>query len=86
MNKSTFREAIEKQHYRVNECWINCLYDHYRDTLLSTDKTRHLVSRAMILDIIGRTEENIQEGMGILSVEPFFARFRIQARVYDIYY
>ena len=39
MSKSTFREAIEKQHYRVNECWINCLYDHYRDTLLSTEKT-----------------------------------------------
>ncbi len=38
MSKSTFREAIEKQHYRVNECWINCLYDHYRDTLLSTEK------------------------------------------------
>ena len=56
MSKSTFREAIEKQHYRVNECWANCLYDHYRDTLLSTDKSRNVVSRAMILDTVGRTE------------------------------
>ena len=74
MSKSTFREAIEKQHYRANECWINCLYDHYRDTLLSTDKTRHVVSRAMILDIVGRTEENIQEGIRILSMEQFFCQ------------
>ncbi len=86
MSKSTFREAIEKQHYRVNECWINCLYDHYRDTLLSTDKTKNVVSRAMILEIVGRTEENIPEGIGILSMEPFFVRFRLQVRVYVIYY
>ena len=72
MNKSTFRAAIEEQHYRVNECWINCLYDHYRDTLLSTEKTRNVVSRAMILEVIGRTEENIQLGLGILSMEPPF--------------
>ena len=71
MNKSTFRESIEKQHYRVSECWINCLYDHYRDTLLSTEKTRNVVPRAMILEIIGRTEENIQLGLGIMSMEPF---------------
>ena len=86
MSKSTFREATEKQHYRVSECWISCLYDHYRDTLLSTDKSRNVVSRAMILGIVGRAEENTQGGIGILSMEPFFVRLRIQVRVYDTYY
>ncbi len=81
VSKSTFREAIEKQHYRVNECWVNCLCDRYRDTLLSTGKTRNVVSRAMILDIVGRAQENIQEGTGILSMEPFFVKYRTQARV-----
>lgn len=28
------KEAIQKKHYKENECWINALYDHYSQTLM----------------------------------------------------
>ena len=34
---------MEKHRYIRNECWINTLYDVYKDNLLSSDKKRNVV-------------------------------------------
>jgi hypothetical protein len=48
LTKNTFMEAIQKNHYRKNECWINALYDHYSDNLLRDTKRRNYISRQTI--------------------------------------
>ena len=65
LSQKTFKESIAKRHYKENECWINTLYDVYGDNLLSQDKNRNLITRPIILEILGRTEYNIKEGLYI---------------------
>jgi hypothetical protein len=77
LSKNTFKEAIAKKHYRKNECWINTLMDIYGDTLLSKDKQRYRLTREKLLQIIGRTEETIANGLTIQEMEPFFVKFRL---------
>ena len=72
LNKSTFRAALQKSNHRQNECWINALYEHYGETLLRSDKSKNLITRVNILKLLGRTEENIQDGLTIEEVMPFF--------------
>ena len=48
------------QHNIENACWINTLYDLYGDNLLSQDKKRNVITRDMILETLGRTEDNIK--------------------------
>ena len=50
---------------------MNTLYDFYGDNLLSDNKKRNCISRSMILDIIGKTEDNIKEGISINDILPF---------------
>ena len=62
MNSSTFKEAIKNKNYVENECWINTIYDFYKDTLLS-DKRRKHITRETILNDIGMTEETLTQGI-----------------------
>jgi len=86
LSKDTFKEAIQYKQYIQNECWINTLYDFYGDNLLSQDKKRNYISRSMILEIIGKTEENVKEGISIHDMLPFFEKFRLQVKVFDQFY
>ena len=64
ITKDTFKEAIANNRYIKNECWINALYEIYGDSLLRTNKQqRYVITRAKILEIIGKTEDNIKEGI-----------------------
>ena len=69
-----------------NECWINTLYDFYGDNLLSQDKKRNVITRDIILETQGRTEDNIKEGLSISEILPFFVKYRLQLRVFDSFY
>ena len=40
----------------------------------------------MILDIIGKTEDNIKEGISINDISLFLEKFRLQIRIYDQFY
>jgi hypothetical protein len=87
MTKETFKEAIAKNNYIKDECWINALYEVYGTTLLSSNKQqRYVITRAKILETIGRTEENIKNGLTWRDIEPFFVKYNIQARILDQYY
>ena len=66
MSKDTFAEAIKNKRYVTHECWINALYDCYGKKLLDPSKNqRYRITREDILNILGRTEENIKEGLTI---------------------
>ena len=74
LSQKTFQASIERKHYVKNECWINTLYDFYGDNLLSQERKRNLITREIILEILGKTEDNIKEGLSITDVLPFFCK------------
>ena len=82
----TFKEAIAKTHYVKNECFLNSIYDFYKDNLLSTAKQRNVITRASLLETIGKTEEEVKQGLSIEDVMPFFVKYRLQLRVFDKFY
>jgi hypothetical protein len=86
LSAGTFKEAIAKQNYVKNECFINSLYDFYRDSLLSTNKKRNVITRETILKDLRKTEEDVKEGLSIEDVRPFFEKHRLQLRVFDKFY
>ena len=62
------------------------MYDHYSDNLLRDNKRRNYISRQSILDLLGKTEETIKEGMTIEEVLPFFQQYKLKLRVFDVFY
>jgi hypothetical protein len=86
LSKDTFKEAIKNHNYTKDECFLNTIYDFYRDNLLSPDKKRNVITREIILDTIGKTEENVKEGLSIDDVLPFFEKHRLQLRIFDKFY
>jgi hypothetical protein len=85
LSKDTFEEAIKNNNYTKDECWINTLYDFYKDTLLSTNKKRIVISREIILNVLNRTEENIKEGLSVEDILPFFIKYKLRLRVFDMF-
>ena len=84
--KDTFAEAMQNNLYKSNECWINTIYDFYGETLLDPNKhQRYRIERKDILQILGKTEENVKDGLTIQEVVPFFEKFKLKLRVYDIF-
>ena len=67
ISKDTFAEAIKQEHYIENECWINSIYDFYKDSLLRENR-RHRITRETILETIGHTEDTVKNG---ISLEQF---------------
>ena len=72
VSKNTFKEAIERKNYIKDECWINSIYDFYKDSLMRPDKKRNPIFREIILKDLGRTQENIKNGLTIHDVLPCF--------------
>jgi hypothetical protein len=87
LTRNTFRQALENKNYKRNECWLNTIYDHYHDSLLDPNRSqRYAVTREKILNIINRTEDNIQDGLTIDDVLPFFQKYKLRLRVFDLFY
>ncbi|MFM7983080.1 MAG: hypothetical protein ACKPKO_27535, partial [Candidatus Fonsibacter sp.] len=86
LSKRTFREALQKGNHHVSECWINTIYDKYEQTLLRSDKQKNLITRGTILEVLGKTEENIKEGLTIKAVLPFSKKIQADAtRIQRLY-
>ena len=68
MEASTFKEALGKQNYAKDECFINSIYDFYHDSVLKTDKKRSVITRASILKTIGKTGK--RQGWIVYSRRP----------------
>ncbi len=46
LEASTFKEAISKHSDTKGECFINSIYDLFRDTLMEADEQRNVINRA----------------------------------------
>jgi hypothetical protein len=86
LSKKTFREALQRGNHHQSECWINTIYDNYEKTLLRPEKTKNRITRETILEVLGRTEEDIKDGLTIEEVLPFFEKYKLKLRVFDIFY
>ena len=86
LGKRTSKEALQKSNHPVNECWVNGLYDNYKQALLRTEKKRNLITRATILVVLGRTDEDIKDGLTIEGVLPFFEKYKLKLHVQAIFY
>ena len=84
--KPTFKDALAISSYRRNECWLNAIEERYRDSLMRPGKTKNIVNRATILKLINRTESSIKKGLTIEETLPFFERYKLKLRVYDVFY
>ena len=71
LSEDTLKAALTNKAYVSNECWINTIYDNYKDTLLSLNK-RNVITRESILQIINKTEDNVKDGLSIEDMSPFF--------------
>ena len=85
VEKLTLKEAIQKEHYRENECWINSLMDFYGDTLMRHKrKSIKNMTRENILKTLGMTEEEfVTKGASINQMVSVFQRYQLSARLYD---
>ena len=86
LTASTFKDALAKTHYVKDECFLNSIYDFYKDNLLSATKQRNVITREVLLQTIGKTEEAVKQGLSIEDVLPFFVKYRLQLRVFDKFY
>ena len=83
----TIKEAIMKKDYVENECWINALNDHFKDTLMRHKRgsLAKNITREKILDIIGKTDEEFKrDGASIRNMMVLFDEFNIKTRLYDV--
>ena len=62
LTANTFKDATAKAHYVKDECFLNSIYDFYKDNLLSASKQRNVVSRESLLKTIGKTEDEVKQG------------------------
>ena len=86
VEKLTLKEAIQKEHYRENECWINSLMDFYGDTLMRQKRgsLAKNMTRENILKTLQMTEEEfITEGASIRQMTRVFEKYQLSVRLYD---
>ena len=77
-------EAMKKEHYRDQECWINTITDFYGDTLMNDKKNRNVLTREKLLAILNKTEETVKLGISVKDVT-IFQQYRLQLRVFDVF-
>ena len=61
---------------------MNAITEIYCDTILASDR-RHVLTRAKLLEMIGKTEDSIKNGCTVADVLPFFEHFKIPIRLFD---
>ena len=71
-SNTAFRGALQKGSRRMSERWINTLYDNYQKTLIRPQKkAKNLIARATMLEVLGRTKQNVRESLSVEEVLPF---------------
>ena len=80
-NTSTIKEAIARNDYIENECWVNALVEHYKDC----PRKKNQLTREKILDVLKMNEEEFNKnGASIEDMEVVFDHFTIPVRIFDI--
>ena len=59
----TMKEALNKQNYRENECWINALLENFEGTNLTREKRQQkntkTLTRDKVLELLNMTEDEL---------------------------
>ena len=84
----TMKEALNKQNYRENECWINALLENFEGTNLTREKRQQkntkTLTRDKVLELLDMTEEEfINTGATINQMDKVFKFFNIPVRLYN---
>ena len=84
----TMKEALHKQNYRENECWINALLENFEGTNLTREKRQQkntkTLTRDKVLELLDMTEEEfINTGATINQMDKVFKFFNIPVRLYN---
>jgi len=82
----TFKDALAISSYKPNECWINAIVEKYGESLMRSKKRSNVVNRETILKLVGRSEANIADGLTVHEILPFFQRYKLRLRVYDVFF
>ena len=74
----SFYDAIRDDGIFEDECWINSLNDHYKNTLMSPNKWKSKrLTRERVLELIGKTYEDFKEnGASVEEMKPVFEYFK----------
>ena len=82
---NSFYEAMYKEGLFQDECWINSLNDHYKNTLMSPNKWKSKrLTREKVLELIGKTYEDFKEnGASVEEMKPVFEYFKFPVRIYN---
>ena len=84
----TMKEALHKQNYSENECWINALLENFEGTNLAREKRQQkntkTLTRDKVLELLNMTEEEIiNTGATINQMDKVFKFFNIPVRLYN---
>ena len=84
----TMKEALNKQNYRENECWINALLENFEGTNLTREKRQQkntkTLTRDKVLELLNMTEDEfINTGATINQMDKVFKFFNIPVRLYN---
>ena len=81
----SFYDAIRDEGIFEDECWINSLNDHYKNTLMSPNKWKSKrLTRERVLELIGKTYEDFKEnGASVEEMKPVFEYFKFPVRKYN---
>ena len=84
----TMKEALHKQNYRENECWINALLENFEGTNLTREKRQQkntkTLTRNKVLELLNMTEEEfVNTGATINQMDKVFKFFNIPVRLYN---
>ena len=81
----SFYETIHKEGIFEDECWINSLNDHYKNTLMSPNKWKSKrLTREKVLELIGKTYEDFKEhGASVEEMKPVFEYFKFPVKIYN---
>ena len=82
------KEALHKQSYRENECWINALLENFEGTNLTREKRQQkntkTLTRDKVLELLNMTEDEfINTGATINQMDKVFKFFNILVRLYN---
>ena len=81
----TFKEAINVEHYKENECWFNTITDWYKDTLMGEKRReKNRLTKESMLKLMNKTEEDFKtNGASIQDMVPVFEHYGIQVRIFN---
>ena len=90
LKQDTLEEALTSgtfnKHHVKGECWINLLMGFYGDSILNPDKKKNIITKKDVLTKLNKTEEDLQEGLCVEDIIPFFEKFSVPLRVLNLKY